>query len=115
MHGRKRASRDGFALEVRLVQSPQLARGAQATAHGRRMVGARGVLPGYTSEILRQPRAPHRTVAERILGAPLWMEKWTLHELLSWMHNDLLTSNEKGKISTALCQHRLSSRDEGDW
>ena len=55
---------------------------------------ARGALPRYTSEVPRQQGVPHRTAEGWILGAPLRVQKRTVHEL-SWMHNDLLTLCEK--------------------
>ena len=87
---------DGFALEIRFVQSSQLVRNAQATARGGRMLGARGALPGYASEISRQSRLPQRTVAER-------------------MRTMIFSRQIKWKDISALCPHPLSSRDEGEW
>ena len=63
---RKRTSSDGFAVEIRLVQSSHLVRTPQVTACGRRMLGARSASPGYATEISRQPRVPHRTASKAL-------------------------------------------------
>ena len=65
----------------------------EVAARGQRMPSARGALPGYATEISRQPRVPHRTAARRLLGASLRLEKRTSHKLFGRTHNDLFTSN----------------------
>ena len=112
---RKRTSSDGFALEIRPVQTSQLARNARATALADECRAHVVLCPGTRLRSRsRKPRVPHRTVAGRLLGASLWMER-TVHEFLSLMYKDLLTPNEEEQTSTALCRHRLRLRDVGEW
>ena len=87
----------GSRMEIRRVQHSQLARNAQATARGRRMLGTRGALPEHASESSRQQGVPHRKVAGRLLGASLRMEKRTLHEFFCGC--------------TMIFSHRIKRRD----
>ena len=93
--GRKRASGDGLALEIRPLQPSQPVWDAQVTARGRRMPGTRGTMPWHTPQSSGQQGEPHGKTERRVLGAPFRVEKRTLHKLIGGMHNDLLASNQE--------------------